>query len=93
MRGLTSEGGQGWPQCCDAPMLDLRKAHAEAATKLTCDERLEWVRRGMRVFRRAGRRWTAALSPTQLARSRDQVDAFKRRYPSVSVTALKADGT
>jgi hypothetical protein len=58
-------------------MLTLRKAHAEAATKLTRERRLEWLRRGMLVFRRAGRRWTAALSHAQLARSRDQVTAYR----------------
>jgi len=56
----------------------LRKAHAEAATKLTRAERVEWMRRGMHVFRRAGRRWTAALSPTQIARSREQVATYQR---------------
>jgi hypothetical protein len=54
----------------------VRKAHAEAATKLRRADRLEWIRRGMHVFRRPGRRWTAALTPAQITRARAQVEAY-----------------
>ena len=59
-------------------MLTLRKAYAEAATKLSRDERLNWVRLGMQVFLRPGRRWTAALSRAEQGRSREQLVAFQR---------------
>jgi len=58
-------------------MVLLRKAHAEAATKLTRAERLEWLRRGMHVFGRPGRRWTAAFSEADLRRSHDQVAVYE----------------
>jgi hypothetical protein len=57
-------------------MRHITKASAEAATKLTRDERLLWIRRGMHVFRRPGRRWTAALTPRQVAVAKDQVASF-----------------
>lgn len=76
-----------WPQCGGSKMLLLGTVYAEAATKMGRAERLEWVRHGMRVFRRAGRRWTAALTPAQLARSRDQLDAYDKHYPGTSRSA------
>jgi len=58
-------------------MVILSKGHAEAATKLSKLARLEWVRRGMHVFRRPGRRWTAALTTGQVARALAQVAAYE----------------
>ena len=64
------------PRCCARRMWHITKAHAEAATKLTRDDRLRWIRRGMHVFRRPGRRWTAALTPRQIAAAKDQFASF-----------------
>jgi hypothetical protein len=62
----------GWPHCCETAMVLLQKVYAEAATKVTRVERLEWLRCGMHVFRLLGRRWMPALSATEVRRSKDQ---------------------
>jgi hypothetical protein len=58
----------------------LKKAHAEAVTKLTRVQRQLWVERGMHVVRRPGRRWTAALTPRQIAAANDQVATVQQRW-------------
>jgi len=75
--GRGPEHPKDWPRCCEQPMRILRKAYAEAATKLIRADRLRWLRLGMRVYRRAGRRWTAALTPSQIARADEQVAIHK----------------
>jgi hypothetical protein len=76
--GLLGQASPAWPRCCKHPMLIVRKAHAEAATKLAKSRRLDWIRRGMHVFRRPGRRWTGALTPGQIARAAEQRNVHAR---------------
>ena len=68
------------PLCCDREMTLVRKAHLEAATKLTRDERVIWARRGMHVFRRPGRRWMPALTAGEIRRAKEQVQAHETRF-------------
>lgn len=53
------------------------KAQAEAATKLSKAERLVWISRGAHVFRRPGRRWTAAITEGQIQRAREQLADYQ----------------
>jgi hypothetical protein len=64
----------------------LNKAHAEAATKLSRVQRQLWVERGMHVVRRPGRRWTAALTPRQIAAAKDQVATVQQRWQQLPTT-------
>lgn len=57
----------------------VTKALAEAATKLTRAERVLWIQRGAHVFRRPGRRWTAALTDGQIATARAQYAEYLAR--------------
>lgn len=68
------------PLCCDRETILLRKAHLEAATKLARSERVTWVRRGMHVFRRPGRRWMPALTPGEVQRAKEQVAAHEVKF-------------
>ena len=68
------------PLCCDNEMTLVRRAHLEAATKLTRDERVIWARRGMHIFRRPGRRWMAALTRGEIRRAREQVEAHEAKF-------------
>lgn len=68
-------------------MLILKKALAEAATKLARDERRRWVQLGMHTVRRPGRRWKAALTPRQIAAAKDQVAITRRRWQESVRTA------
>ena len=65
-----------WPRCCEAPMTVLTFIQAEAATKLTAGDRLEWIAKGLHVVRGAGRRrWTAAMTDRAIEESGRQVAA------------------
>jgi hypothetical protein len=57
-------------------MATNKKARAEAATKLSRATRLAWIHRGINVIRRHGRRWTAATTPNQIIRAREQVATY-----------------
>jgi hypothetical protein len=67
----------------------LRKALAEVATKLVREERRRWVRLGMHTVRRPGRRWTAALTPRQIAAAADQVAIEQRRWQEPERTSRR----
>ena len=68
------------PLCCDRKMTLLRKAHLEAATKLTRDQRAIWARLGMHIFRRPGRRWMPALRAGEIRRAKEQVEAHEAKW-------------
>ena len=68
------------PRCCDRETILLRKAHLEAATKLARSERATWVRLGMHVFRRPGRRWMPALTPGEVRRAKAQVATHEAKF-------------
>ena len=68
------------PLCCGRETILLRKAHLEAATKLTRSERMTWARLGMPVFRRPGRRWMPALTPGEVRRAKEQVATHQARF-------------
>ena len=70
--------------CCGQEMLLLRKAHLEAATKLTRAERAIWAQRGMHVFRRPGRRWTPALTAGEIRRAKEQVATHEAKFRNSS---------
>lgn len=62
------------PLCCGKSMQLLGdRVKAEAAGKLSRAERMEWMRQGLLVYRREGRRWTAALTDGEVAKAREQV--------------------
>ena len=51
------------------------RVKAEAASKLSREERRRWITAGMHVVRKPGNRWTAALTPRQIAESHEQLEA------------------
>jgi hypothetical protein len=83
--------GRDYPHCCGQPMQMLgTKVAAEAASKLTRAERRRWVMSGMHVVRRPGRRWTAALTPRQIAAARDQREGQERRIEALQTMVWDA---
>jgi len=68
------------PLCCEHEMMLLRRAHLEAASKLTREERVIWARRGMHILRRPGRRWMPALRPGEIRRAKQQVEAHEAKF-------------
>ena len=62
-----------YPRCCSAPMEELTKGYAEAATKLDAPERVVWLAAGGHIIRKPGRKWTAAVSEREIAIARDQL--------------------
>ncbi len=58
-------------------MVVLSFIQAEAATKLSAAERIEWTAKGLHVVRGVGRkRWTAAMSARAIEESGRQVAEF-----------------
>ena len=66
------------------------RVKAEAASKLTREERRRWVVSGMHVVRRPGRRWTAALTPRQIAAARDQLEGQERHIAGLQTVVWDA---
>ena len=59
-------------------MMVLTFIQAEAATKLSSAERMEWIAKGLHVLRGVGRRkWTVAMSDREIEESGRQVAEFK----------------
>jgi len=71
---------QSIPLCCDHEITLLRRADLEAGTKLKQQERVKWARLGMHIFRRPGRRWTAALTPGEIRRAKEQLEAHTAKF-------------
>lgn len=89
--GAKAPPGRAYPRCCGQPMKMLgSRARAEAASKLTREERRRWVASGMHVVRRPGRRWTAALTPRQIAAARDQRESQERRIEALQTVVWDA---
>ena len=75
-----SPPGRDFPNCCGQSMHVLgNRIKAEAASRLSRDERRRWIVAGMHVVRKPGNRWTAALTPRQIAASREQLEAQAKR--------------
>ena len=77
--GSAVERLRRFPQCCEIPMQVLSFVQAEAATKLTAEQRVGWLEKGGHVFDRGGKhRWQPAVSPSHIEKALRQVTVHGR---------------
>ena len=65
------------PVCDGEEMRSLAKGYAEAAPKLSPADRVTWLAAGGHIVRKAGRRWTAAISTREIALAQEQLARYR----------------